>query len=64
VDRMYLLTTMENLEKEKNLHAEKFGGNPIHANCLPNFEQAIAKLGAELEKLEAAAKAAQLQDQQ
>lgn len=60
---MYLLTTMENLEREKNLHSEKFGSNATHANCLPNFEQAIAKLAAELEKLDLAAKAAQEQSQ-
>ena len=62
MDRMYLLTTMENLEREKSVHAEKFGNNSAHANCIPNFEQAIEKLAAELEKLEAAAKAAQVQE--
>ncbi len=59
MDRMYLLTTMENLEKEKSVHATKFADNAAHENCLPNFEQAIAKLALELEKLEALAKPAQ-----
>ena len=56
MDRMYLMTTMQNLEHEKSAHATKFADNPAHANCLPNFELAIAKLAAELEKLESPAK--------
>ncbi len=52
MDRMYLTTSIENLEREKAAHATKFGDNAAHANCMPNFEQAIAKLAAELEKLE------------
>ena len=52
MDRMYLITTIENLEREKSLHAAKFADNPAHQNCLPNFEQAIAKLSAEIEKLD------------
>ncbi len=57
MDRMYLLTTMQNLEREKSVHAVKFGDNPAHANCMPNFDTAIAKLAAELEKLESSARA-------
>lgn len=54
MDRMYLLTTIENLLREQSVHAEKFADNPAHANCMPNFEQAIIKLQAELEKLDQA----------
>jgi hypothetical protein len=57
MDRMYLITTMQNLEREKSVHATKFADNAAHANCLPNFELAIAKLAAELEKLESPTKA-------
>lgn len=52
MDRMYLKTTIENLEKEKQLHPLKFGKNPAHQNCLPNFDQAIARLQTELNKFE------------
>jgi hypothetical protein len=48
---MYLKNAIEQLEREKSVHAEKFADNPVHANCLPNFEQAIGKLKQELEKL-------------
>ncbi len=54
MDRMYFITAIENLERERAAHATKFADNPAHENCLPNFDQAIAKLRAELEKLEAA----------
>ncbi len=53
MDRMYLKTTIESLEREMSLHPLKFATNPAHQNCLPNFEQAINKLKLELAKLEA-----------
>jgi hypothetical protein len=52
MDRAFLKMTIENLERELSVHAQKFGNNPAHANCVPNFEQAIARLQAELQKLE------------
>jgi hypothetical protein len=52
VDRAFLKMTIENLERELSVHAEKFGNNAVHANCVPNFEQAIARLQIELNKLE------------
>jgi hypothetical protein len=54
MDRMYFITAIENLERERAVHATKFADNSAHENCLPNFDQAIAKLRAELEKLESA----------
>jgi hypothetical protein len=54
MDRMYFINAIENLERERAVHSTKFADNPVHNNCLPNFDQAIAKLRAELEKLETA----------
>lgn len=51
MDRMYLKTILDQLEREKVNHPHKFGDNPVHAKCLPNFNQAIDKLRKELEKL-------------
>ncbi len=51
MDRMYLKNILEQLEREKSVHATKFGTNPVHSNCMPNFDQAIDKLRKELEKL-------------
>jgi hypothetical protein len=48
---MYLKNAIDQLEREKSVHAEKFAANPVHANCLPNFDQAIGKLKQELEKM-------------
>ena len=48
---MYLKNILDQLEREKTAHPTKFGANPVHANCLPNFDQAIDKLRKELEKL-------------
>jgi hypothetical protein len=50
MDRMYLKNILEQLEREKEAHGTKFGANPVHANCLPNFETAIDKLRKELDK--------------
>jgi hypothetical protein len=55
MDRMYFITAIENLERERAVHDTKFAHNPAHEQCLPNFDQAIAKLRAELDKVEAAA---------
>ena len=55
MDRMYLKNILEQLEREKSAHPTKFGDNPVHAKCLPNFDQAIDKLRKELEKLEESA---------
>jgi hypothetical protein len=52
MDRNYLKNAIELLEKELAQHDKKFADNPKHANCLPNFQQAIAKLKLELAKLE------------
>ena len=52
MDRYYLRATMERIEKEKAEHGQKFGSHPAHQNCLPNFDNAISKLQAELDKLE------------
>jgi hypothetical protein len=48
---MYLKNTIAQLEREMSEHDKKFGANPVHANCLPNFVQALTKLKQELEKL-------------
>ncbi|HEY9731509.1 MAG TPA: hypothetical protein V6C89_06330 [Drouetiella sp.] len=50
MDRMYLKNTLEQLQREKDAHDTKFGDNPVHAKCLPNFDTAIAKLQKELDK--------------
>lgn len=50
MDRMYLKNTLELLQREKDAHGTKFGDNPVHSNCLPNFEAAITKLQKELDK--------------
>lgn len=50
MDRMYLKNTLEQLKREKDSHGTKFGDNPVHANCLPNFDAAIEKLQKELDK--------------
>ena len=50
MDRMYLKNTLEQLQREKDAHATKFGDNPVHSKCLPNFQTAIEKLQKELEK--------------
>ncbi|HEY9867787.1 MAG TPA: hypothetical protein V6D08_01150 [Candidatus Obscuribacterales bacterium] len=52
MDREYISRTIETIEREKAAHDEKFAGNPHHENCLPRFDQAIAKLKKELEKLQ------------
>lgn len=52
MDRIYLKTTIEHLEHERAIHDEKYSGNPVHANCLPNFDAAIEKLKRELAKLD------------
>jgi hypothetical protein len=49
---MYLKHTIEHLENERSLHDTKFAGNSAHANCLPNFDQAIERLKKELAKLD------------
>lgn len=50
MDRMYLRNTLEQLQREKDAHGAKFGDNPVHAKCLPNFDTAIEKLQKELDK--------------
>ena len=52
MDRYYLKATMERIEKEKSEHGQKFGHHPAHQECMPNFDQAIASLKSELDKLE------------
>jgi len=53
MDREYINRTIDNLQREREVHDKKFAGNPVHQNCLPRFDQAIANLRKELEKLEA-----------
>ncbi len=50
MDRMPLKNTLEQLKREKDTHGTKFGDNPVHAKCLPNFDTAIEKLQKELDK--------------
>ncbi len=52
MDRHFLKTTIEKIEKEKSEHSQKYANHPSHQNCLPNFDQALASLQAELDKLE------------
>jgi hypothetical protein len=52
MDRMYVRTTIENLEREWELHPQKFANNPAHKNCFLNFTQAIERLKLELNKLD------------
>lgn len=52
MDRMYLKNTLGQLQREKDEHGTKYGDNPVHAKCLPNFDAAIDKLQKELDKLE------------
>jgi hypothetical protein len=49
---MYLKQTIEHLERERSVHDTKYADNSAHANCLPNFDQAIERLKKELAKLE------------
>ncbi len=51
MDRMYLKTTIELIRREREAHNQKFGDNPVHSGCLPNFDRAIENLRKELEKL-------------
>lgn len=52
MDKEYISRTIETLEREKAAHDQKFAGNPVHKNCLPRFDEAIARLKKELEKLQ------------
>jgi len=52
MDRMYLKQTIEHLERERAAHGTKYAENPVHSNCLPNFDLAIDRLKKELAKLE------------
>ena len=54
IDRMYIKSTIENLESEKSVHDKKYADNPAHKNCLPNFDRAIDQLKQELAKLDEA----------
>jgi len=51
MDRYYLQNIIQKLEDEKAQHDGKFADQSVHANCLPRFDAAIAKLTMELEKL-------------
>jgi len=55
MDREYINRTIDNLQRERAVHDQKFSSNPAHQNCLPRFDQAIANLKKELEKLESKA---------
>jgi hypothetical protein len=48
---MYIQSVIERIEAEKAVHERKFKNNPVHKNCLPRFDQTLAKLRAELAKL-------------
>ncbi len=53
MDRQYLKEMIRRIEEEMAVHDSKFAGNPAHDNCLPRFEMVIARMKAELAKLEA-----------
>lgn len=53
-DKMYLKATLERIEAVKAVHDQKFSDNPVHKNCLPNFDRAIDNLKKEILKLESA----------
>jgi len=52
MDREYVSRAIDNLQRERVVHDQKFANNPVHQNCLPRFDQAIANLQKELEKLD------------
>jgi hypothetical protein len=52
MDRMYLQQAIDKLDRERQVHDQKFANNQAHRNCLPRFDQALAKLREELCKLE------------
>jgi hypothetical protein len=51
-DRMYLLATLQRIEEYRATHDKKFADNPVHKNCMPNFDKAINNLKQELAKIE------------
>jgi len=52
MDRLYLQNAIDKIWRERDIHDRKFADNPAHNNCLPRFEQTLAKLREELNKLD------------
>ena len=52
MDRYYILAVIERIEQERSVHEKKFQGNAVHRDCLPRFEQTIARLRDELKKFD------------
>lgn len=53
MDKQYIKAAIENIERERQVHNQKFASNVAHKNCLQNFDAALQRLGTELEKLAA-----------
>jgi hypothetical protein len=49
---MYLQNIIDKITRERDIHDRKFADNAVHNNCLPRFEQTLAKLREELNKLD------------
>lgn len=54
MDKLYAKQVLERLIAERSIHQDKFSGDPIHANCMPRFDKAIAGLEQEVGELQAA----------
>lgn len=52
MDKYYILGVIERIEQERSVHDKKFQGNSAHRDCLPRFEQTIARLRDELKKFD------------
>jgi hypothetical protein len=52
MDRLYLQNVIDKIESEREIHDRKFADNAAHKNCLPRFDQTLAKLREELSKLD------------
>jgi hypothetical protein len=48
MDKTYLKTVLDKLERMKAVHSEKFSDNPQHANCDGRFDKAIDNLKDEM----------------
>lgn len=52
MDKYYILGVIERIEQERSVHDKKFQGNSTHRDCLPRFDQTIARLRDELKKFD------------
>jgi hypothetical protein len=55
MDKIYLENLIKRIEEERSVHDKKFEGKTVHKDCLPRFDQTIARLYEELAKIEAKA---------